>query len=116
MESESNIQHEVEKTMQSLDGIEPAKTDDFFYSRLEEHLNNRNRATKYGFLTELIRKPALSFAMVAVFVLSLFNVFTIIEYQQQGSREVEETREAYIEVFAKEYGLQIPTIYQLNDD
>lgn len=104
-------EEEIEKTMQSLDGIERAKTDDFFYARLQERLQNRKTSS-----TRFELKPALTLAVAAVLVLLVVNIFTIVQYQQYSSKAMEKTKELYLDVMAREYGLQVPTIYQLNDN
>lgn len=110
MERDEKIKQEVEQTMRSLDGIQPAKTDDFFYSRLETRLQNRNDRTTRWVLT-----PELTFALAAAFILILVNIFTVLKYNQNFG-DVESSRQDYLEAFAEEYELDIPTIYEMNSE
>ncbi|MDR9417971.1 hypothetical protein [Gracilimonas sp.] len=76
MNTQNKTDREVEKTMQSLDGFQPAKTDPFFYSRLSAKLENREETElegsfNYGF----------AFSMAAVVVFLFLNVISLSMYQ-----------------------------------
>lgn len=109
MHKEDKIHEKVEKSMRSLEGIQRAQTDDFFYERLIERLHNENEeprrdATSIGFVL----------AAAAVIILLLVNVFTIREYRQSYGDQT--MRQENLNAFAKEYQDQVetPTIYELN--
>ncbi|MGD8428130.1 MAG: hypothetical protein PVH63_10880 [Balneolaceae bacterium] len=109
MKKEDKIREQVRKSMQSLDGLHPASTDDLFFERLDKRIQNSSEPENFKFITWF------SAAAVAVIFLLLFNVFTIREYQLTfGNQEI--ARQENLEAFAEEYQSQVevPTIYELN--
>lgn len=78
MEKQSNINREVDKTLGALDDMKRAKTDAFFYSRLQAKLDNReesysllNSSKSYGF----------TFSVAAVILMIVINISTIFFYE-----------------------------------
>lgn len=110
MKEDRHIKQQVEQTMQSLDGIKRAQTDDFFYTRLEKRLEDRKETAIFS-----ISKMRLSAAVAALFALILLNVLTVLEYDQSfGTKKTEQAQN--LEAFAEEYLLEVPTIYELNSN
>ncbi|MEX0724400.1 MAG: hypothetical protein WD053_11000 [Gracilimonas sp.] len=97
MNRKKNIDREVDKTMNALEGLEPAKTDPFFYSRLTAKLENRHQAEEsesfsFGF----------AFSMAAVILFLTLNVASLTFY---GNQFVEDDlqQEEFIDEIAYEY-------------
>lgn len=103
MSIKKHIDREVDRTMQSLDGLEPAKTDAFFYSRLTAKLEHREEVAgagkgslEYGF----------AFAVAAVLLIISLNVISISKYNQileQDSITSTSSRDELVEELASEY-------------
>jgi hypothetical protein len=92
-----HIDKEVEKTMESMDGMERATTDDFYYSRLSAKLENRHTGR-----SEDAKTPEFGFAfsVAAVFIVLVLNVMYLSEYI--GTEDSTE-REIIVEELATDY-------------
>jgi hypothetical protein len=94
---EPNItQQEIERTLNSLDGLSRAEMPPFFYTRLQTRLYQKPAAPW------LAGKPVFSF--VTVCLLLLLNIATInylVRTEAAGG----------IQSFAQEYGLSVSTVY-----
>lgn len=96
-----NLHEEVEKTLRSLDNIEPAKTDAFFYSRLTarfEHRNEKNHQlsgkTEFGF----------KLAVAAVLIMISLNLISLIQFQPANDTADSVTQtESWAEEFTASY-------------
>ncbi|MEQ8523710.1 hypothetical protein [Gracilimonas sp.] len=105
-----NIEEEVQKTLNALDGIEKASTDDFFYSRLSARLENREvsdsrqeTSFNYGF----------AFSAAAVFIVLMLNLISIIQYEPESTTgDSELNREGVMEQLASEYEVVDLNYYQ----
>lgn len=100
MKHQKNTEREVEQTLESLDGMERATTDDFFYSRLRAKLEHRaaerpGKETSYGF--------GFAFSVAAIFLLLLMNLISLFQYNITITNNSETTREDVIEELANEY-------------
>ena len=73
MGSKKHIEHEVEKTLHALDGIEQAKTDDFFYSRLQAKIEQQNEPAS----PQQSREFGFAFSVAAVVLILILNVASI---------------------------------------
>ncbi|MEX2602916.1 MAG: hypothetical protein WD361_01875 [Gracilimonas sp.] len=101
MNTKKHINEEVEKTMQSLDGIDPAKTDPFFYSRLSAKLDHRN---KPEFEPESSWSFGFTFAFAALLLIMSINLMFISQYQQQlNEQELVNGQEQWMEELAYDY-------------
>lgn len=96
MSNKKHIDQEVQKTMESLDGIETAKTDDFFYSRVQAKLENRTTDSEQS------GELAFAFSVAAVFLVLALNMILISQYRFSGTDSVTE-REELIEELANQY-------------
>lgn len=97
MKSQKNIDREVDKTMNALDGLEPAKTDPFFYSRLSAKLENRDQTDQeesfsFGF----------AFTMAAVIIFLTLNIASITLYGDQFVDE-DAVQQEFVDEIAYEY-------------
>lgn len=87
MKHNDKLHEEVEKTLQSLDGIERAETDAFFYSRLSSKLEHCNQP-------ELHAQPFQNFAFafsVALLLLTMSLNLMFISNYRQAETELEAT-------------------------
>jgi len=97
MKSQNNIDREVDKTMNALDGLAPAKTDPFFYSRLSAKLENRDQTEheesfSFGF----------AFSMAAVVLFLSLNVASFTFYDNMFVQD-DVQQEEFIDEMAYEY-------------
>jgi hypothetical protein len=97
MKSQNNIDREVDKTMNALDGLAPAKTDPFFYSRLSAKLENRDQTEheesfSFGF----------AFSMAAVILFLSLNVASFTFYDNMFVQD-DVQQEEFIDEMAYEY-------------
>lgn len=103
MKNKQEIKREVNDTLHSLDKIERARTDDFFFGRLEARLDYDRQSAP--------SRATLAYTVAAFCLLILFNVLTVLHYQQ-SLETVETEQQQNLEAFADEYNLEIPTIYE----
>lgn len=104
MKNENDIHREVEKTMHSLDGIEPAATDDFFYSRLQTRMESREEP---GY--------SLALGIAAGIIIVLMNVLTVL-HLADSSHSADTISQEELTAFAETYELTTPVIYEQNSD
>lgn len=107
----NDIQQEVLKTMQALDGLEKAKTDAFFYTRLEARLDNET--VKKPSLITLLFEPQLAFGALAIFLLITINILSVSNYAQY---EYEPTEETELTASLDEYIIDVPILYSNIED
>jgi hypothetical protein len=83
-----NTLHKIEKTMQSLDGMERAKANPFLYGKIMHRLRNGNFEPVYN------QQVVLRYALV-VLLLTMVNVVSIYRWQRtsQNMRANNEIRE-----------------------
>lgn len=107
MKSEKNIQKQVDDCIESIEGIERAEAPPFFYTRLQARLETVN--TRKGAGLNLFAKPVLS--LVTFSVLLVLNI-TAIRYFEKPAAVQKEKSASGIEEFAKEYDMEITSLYQ----
>ncbi len=91
--------NDIEKTLQSLDGISQAEMPPFFYTRLQAQLDKRNEA---GSFWRIITKPAVS--LVTLSLLLVVNVVAVRAYLKSEEQTTVNQRSG-IERFAEAYDL-----------
>ncbi|MDB4285995.1 hypothetical protein N9933_01690 [bacterium] len=96
------IEEEVNKTLESLEGIEKATPDAFFFTRLKARMD-RERSPKPSLLDFLL-KPQLGFAILGILALLNTGVFLSL---QQPSTSGAQNRDSMIEQLASEYQLEV---------
>ena len=74
MKNIDQIQHEVDKTFNSLNGIGRAQVSPYFYSRLVNRIAQKQEAKQAGWL-QWFSRPAISISVLTVFV--VLNVMAI---------------------------------------
>jgi hypothetical protein len=95
----------IEKILQSLDGIGSADVPDFFYIRLQARMEN-----------ELLQEPKQPFLLRPVFLTTCLlliltvNIFTLRQINSTGSR-FQKQAPATIESFSKKYNIDNSQLY-----
>lgn len=92
MKKKYQIEEEIERTLQSLEGIKPAEPTPFFYTRLQARME-KNKEVKTGWHW----RPAYAYAFLGVVI--LLNVWTIYQVSHRSSNAESG------EQFANDYGL-----------
>jgi len=104
MDNKKQIQEEVEKTLNSLDGVQRASANPYLFTRIKARLEKEE-----GFWSKaliFIARP--SFAVPAIVLTILINTAIFFESKSekvQASQDVEQA-------FASEYNLSDNTIYE----
>jgi hypothetical protein len=91
-----NIERRIEDTLNSLEGLQKAESNPFFYTKIEQRLRN----TQQG-LVSSTTFYRLAFALIILIVL---NVFTYTKFHSIDATNG--ATKTGIEAFASEYGLQ----------
>jgi hypothetical protein len=106
MGNEKEIRHEVQKTLHSLDGLQPVETDDHFYARVKGRIQQGEIEAK--------AEHWFWVAAAAVIILLLTNMITIRGYQQSyGNSDSHQINDDW-EALAEEYISDTPMIYEFN--
>lgn len=106
MKQNSKIAEEVEKTLDSLEGLAQAKPRPFFYTRLEAALEKHHQsAVKERF--NWMPKPAFIWSALGLVV--VLNIFSAINYATHApvSRTDLSQNSETAQDFASEYGLEV---------
>jgi hypothetical protein len=106
MESNKSTRQEIEKTLQSIDGISRADMPPFFYTRLQARLDKR--AVPSGRFWMIVSKPAVS--LVTLSLLVVLNV-AAISYYVKSSQKTTLQETTGIQKFAQEYDLDATSVY-----
>ena len=64
MTSEEKIQLEVEKTLQSLDGVKRAEANSFLFTRIKARMNKK--AGGWDWIFSFVSRPAIAMAIVVL--------------------------------------------------
>lgn len=104
-----NKEHEIAKTLNSLDGAGRATAGNFFFTRLQARLQQKG-SSSWERVTGWIARPSVAVTLL-ILVLLLNGVIVVRQLKQQtpGSDQ------ASVQAFAEEYPLQTPAIYDLDD-
>ncbi|MDA3892767.1 MAG: hypothetical protein PF517_13990 [Salinivirgaceae bacterium] len=101
MKKDTNIENEVNKTLNSLDNWQKVETDAFFYTRLSAQLENKQNTTTFAWLFDTpILKPALIAVALLINVLSIGYIY----YGNQSSMGND-----FADAFSTEYMLDQST-------
>jgi hypothetical protein len=104
MLNKDNIQHEVERTLLSLEGMKRAEANPFLFTRIKAKMQNRNGWER---VTSFISQPAV--AIAALIIVIAVNGWAIL-----GSGNENLTREnasVVVTDIADEYNLAANAIY-----
>lgn len=89
-----HIENEVEKTLHALDDLQRAKTDDFFFSRVQARMEKKSPGFNYG----------LSLAAAAVLLFIFVNITVVYQYAGGNWFQANDySEEVYLEAFAEDY-------------
>ena len=96
-----NIEPEIDKTLESINGIARAEASAFFYTRLAARMENRREGVKQYFT-----RPALSLAVLLL--LLVLNITAIAHYAKAGAQNVEESG---LQSLASEMSTDLSSVY-----
>ena len=92
----NNLQDEVEKTMESLDGLERLKANPYMFqrvqARIEEEANEKLPILRVNYL-------------VAMIVIIIVNVLSLAYYYKDTKSEMNKPNSESIEMISKEYNI-----------
>lgn len=89
MNTNEHIQREVEKTMQSLDGINRAEANPFLFTRIKARMQKQNAWEK---ITSFISRPVIAIAaLVLVMAINGWAVFSNEENTSQANESIANT-------------------------
>ena len=108
MKHKQDIDKMIEETLNSLDGMQRAEPRPFFFTRLQQKLQNSNKSL-WDELERFIARPAV--ALIGVALLIILNISLIIT-KEESSVPVNEQEE---QAFAEEYSLNATTIYDFEN-
>jgi hypothetical protein len=61
MTTKESIQQEIEKTLQSLDGVKRAEVNPFLFTRIKARMNKKG---SWEWVSSFVSRPAIAFAIV----------------------------------------------------
>lgn len=102
-------EHEIEAALNSLDGAGRAGAGDFFFTRLQGRLQHKG-SSAWERAIGLIARPSV--AITGLLLILLVNSIIVI---RQLNAEAPAADQASLQVFAEEYRLQVPAIYDVED-
>ncbi len=105
MERRKFTQEEIEKIVQSMDGLSRAEISPFFYTRLQARIDN---APPSNTIWSVIMKPAVS--LVTLSLLLILNI-AAIRYYSTTSKQTTSEKFSPIQKFAEEYDLSASPAY-----
>jgi len=104
MKSKRNIQEEVERTLNSLDGIQRADANPYLLTRIMARLEKDEKSFWSRALT-FISRPSV--AVPAIILTVLINTAIFFEFRSERGQVPQDE-----EAFASEYNLSDNTIYE----
>ncbi|HYW35785.1 MAG TPA: hypothetical protein VE868_10295 [Balneolaceae bacterium] len=109
MNKNQKIEQQVEKTLHALDDAERAKTDEYFFSRLEKRMQEKNAGEPTS--------QRISLSIAAVMLLILVNIITLLHYNHasQTSQNSMQTQEIQMNALAEKYFFTEPVIYKQSE-
>lgn len=105
MNSKRNIQEEVEKTLNSLDGIQRAEATPYLFTRIKAGLEKEEKNFWSRALT-FISRPSV--AVPAIILTVLINTAVFFEFKSERVQVPQDEEQA----FAREYNLGDNAIYE----
>ena len=102
---EEDIEKKVADTLSSLDNVERARVNPFFFARMKAKM----QAEKGGF-GSLFVSPQFSMAVASVILLLCLNFYIMISYEVDNSTQPDE-----VSAFIDGYQIEIGTVYELNE-
>ncbi len=65
---QKNINHKIQETLDSLEGIEKASARPFFFTRLEARMNNEKNI--WGRVSSFFARPVIAFACICFIIMA----------------------------------------------
>ncbi|MEO7530497.1 MAG: hypothetical protein ABIS69_03770 [Sediminibacterium sp.] len=107
MELDRSIREEIEKTLQSIDGISRADTPLFFYTRLQAKLEKRSAMHTPFWM--VVTKPTVS--LVTLSLLVILNIAALRYHLHSSKQMVTQQSPTGIQKFVQEYDLDGNSVY-----
>jgi hypothetical protein len=105
MSSKKSIQEEVEKTLNSLEGIQRAAVSPYVFTRIKAGLDKEEKSF-WGSALSVISRPSV--AVPAIVLTILINTAIFFEFKSEKIQTPPDEEQA----FASEYNLSDNTIYE----
>jgi len=105
MDNKKHIQEEVEKTLNSLDGMQRAAANPYLFTRIKARVEKDERSFWSNALT-FISRPSV--AVPAIVLTILINTAIFFEFKSERVQAPQDVEQA----FASEYNLSDNTIYE----
>jgi len=109
MKDKRQISEEVDKTLDSLDGIQRASANPFLFTRIQARLQ-REEKNFWSQAFAFISRPTVAFAGIAVAI--IINAVVLFESRSEPVKNTQDEEQ----VFASEYNLSTNTIYESTVD
>jgi chemotaxis methyl-accepting protein methylase len=109
MENKLNTEQEIEKTLESLNGIQRAAANPYLFTRIKARMQKEEKGF-WELVTGFIAKPAIAIAAILLIVVINLTVFFQSQSEQTSTGQEEE------QLFASEYNLSGTTIYDATVD
>ena len=108
MNKRRDIEQEIERTLSSLDGMDRAQPDQFFFTRLRARMQRVVPLDAWERFIGIITRPAIAFTAIAL-ILGLNGTLAFMQW-----KPAERTEQASLQqAFADEYALGINTFYDI---
>jgi len=105
MNNKNRIQEELEKTLNSLDGIQRAEANPYLFTRIKARLE-REQKNFWGRALTFLSRPSV--AVPAIVLTILINTAIFFEFKSEKVQIPQDEEQA----FAREYNLSDNTIYE----
>jgi hypothetical protein len=96
MKRKTEIENEVEATLNSLEGVLPASPRPFFFTRVQARLN-KNEQTYWEVLSSFIAKPAIAFTVIIAIV--VMNAVAVFEQTESAPVLADQTEQSAYDEF-----------------
>jgi hypothetical protein len=106
MKSKQQIEQEIDKTLESLDGIQRAVANPYLFTRIKASLQKQDKSF-WELATGLIARPVFAIATILLIIVINLTLF----FQSQGRQTSTTTGQEGEQLFASEYNLSGSTIY-----
>jgi len=110
MEAKRHIEQEVNKTLDSLEGLKKAEANPWLFTRIKARLEREEKSV-WSKAISFIGKPAIAFA--AILLVVIINASVIVK---SSSGQTQSTGQDPEQLFASEYNLSDTTIYDSTID
>ena|SRR5215469_16690090 len=105
MKNKEQIQHEVDKTLDSLEGIQQASVNPYLFTKIKAALKKEEKNV-WSRALSFISRPSVAFATI---IIAIF-INAILFFEFRSSQHPQSSREGE-QVFASDYNLADNTIY-----